>query len=113
MSNFVHRALTGAAILLIATQPALSQSGDAELDEVIILSSPLKKSADEIISQTHVILDDDINKNVGTTLGDIVNGDIVVATRGEHGGECISALLAPRVAGNDYLGRARGVVGGG
>ena len=72
MSNFVHRALTGAAILLIATQPALSQSGDAELDEVIVLSSPLKKSADEIISQTHVILDDDINKNVGTTLGDIV-----------------------------------------
>ena len=68
MSKFIHRALTSAAIICLATQPALSQSGDAKLDEVIVFSSPLKKSADEIISQTHVILDDDINKNVGTAI---------------------------------------------
>ena len=66
MSKFIHRALTSAAIICLATQPALSQSGDAKLDEVIVFSSPLKKSADEIISQTHVILDDDINKKVWT-----------------------------------------------
>ena len=72
MSNFIHRALTSAAILYFATQPALSQSEQSEVDEVVVLSSPFKKSSDEIISQTHVITSNKIDKNAGTTLGDII-----------------------------------------
>ena len=110
MSNFVHRALTGAAILLIATQPALSQSGDAELDEVIVLSSPLKKSADEIISQTHVILDDDINKNVGTTLGDIVKKvpGLSVSSHGPDVGRPVIRGLSGRRTGSLVNGMTAG-----
>ena len=110
MSKFIHRALTGAAILLIATQPALSQSGDAELEEVIVLSSPLKKSADEIISQTHVILDDDINKNVGTTLGDIAKKvpGLSVSSHGPDVGRPVIRGLSGRRTGSLVNGMTAG-----
>ena len=110
MSKFIHRALTSAAILYIATQPALSQSGDAELDEVIVLSSPLKKSADEIISQTHVILDDDINKNVGTTLGDIVKKvpGLSVSSHGPDVGRPVIRGLSGRRTGSLVNGMTAG-----
>ena len=110
MSNFVHRALAGAAILLIATQPALSQSGDAELDEVIVISSPSKKPADDIISQTHVILDDDINKNVGTTLGDIVKKvpGLSVSSHGPDVGRPVIRGLSGRKTGSLVNGMTAG-----
>lgn len=110
MSKFIHRALTSAAIICLATQPALSQSGDAKLDEVIVFSSPLKKSADEIISQTHVILDDDINKNVGTTLGDIVKKvpGLSVSSHGPDVGRPVIRGLSGRRTGSLVNGMTAG-----
>lgn len=110
MSKFIRQALTSAAIICLATQPALSQSGDTKLDEVIVLSSPLKKSGNEIISQTHIILEDDINKNVGTTLGDIVKKvpGLSVSSHGPDVGRPVIRGLSGRRTGSLVNGMTAG-----
>ena len=110
MSNFIHRALTSAAILYFATQPALSQSEQSGIDEIVVLSSPFKKTADEIISQTHVILDDDINKNVGTTLGDTVKKvpGLSVSSHGPDVGRPVIRGLSGRRTGSLVNGMTAG-----
>lgn len=84
MSNFIHRALTSAAILYFATQPALSQSEQSEVDEVVVLSSPSLKPSSEIISITHVIEDDAIAANPGGTIGSLIS-DLPGVDSASHG----------------------------
>ncbi|MGB1117882.1 MAG: TonB-dependent receptor [Parvibaculales bacterium] len=90
MSKFINRALTSAAILYIATQPALSQSPassqseETEVDEVIVLSSPSLKPVSEIISVTHVIDDEAIAANPGGTIGNLI-ADLPGVDSASHG----------------------------
>lgn len=88
MSTYFNRALTGATLLYLATQPALSQSGAqseaAEVDEVIVLSSPSAKPISEIISVTHVIGEDYIAANPGDTIGSLVS-DLPGVDSASHG----------------------------
>jgi iron complex outermembrane receptor protein len=72
MSKYIHRALTSAAVLYLATQPAFSQSEQSEVDEVVVLSSPSLKPVSDIISVTHIIDDDTIAANPGGTIGDLI-----------------------------------------
>lgn len=110
MSNLFNRALVSAALIFLTSQPALSQSEQSDIDEIVVLSSPFKKSADEIISQTHVILDDDINKNVGTTLGDVVKKvpGLSVSSHGPDVGRPVIRGLSGRRTGSLVNGMTAG-----
>ena len=110
MSNLFNRALVSAGLILHTSQPALSQSEQSDIDEIVVLSSPFKKSADEIISQTHVILDDDINKNVGTTLGDVVKKvpGLSVSSHGPDVGRPVIRGLSGRRTGSLVNGMTAG-----
>jgi iron complex outermembrane receptor protein len=110
MSNLFNRALVSAALIFLTSQPALSQSQQSDIDEIVVLSSPFKKSADEIISQTHVILDDDINKNVGTTLGDVVKKvpGLSVSSHGPDVGRPVIRGLSGRRTGSLVNGMTAG-----
>ncbi len=110
MSNLFNRALVSAALIFLTSQPALSQSEQSDIDEIVVLSSPFTKSADEIISQTHVILDDDINKNVGTTLGDVVKKvpGLSVSSHGPDVGRPVIRGLSGRRTGSLVNGMTAG-----
>ena len=110
MSNLFNRALVSAGLIFLTSQPALSQSEQSDIDEIVVLSSPFKKSADEIISQTHVILDDDINKNVGTTLGDVVKKvpGLSVSSHGPDVGRPVIRGLSGRRTGSLVNGMTAG-----
>ena len=110
MSNLFNRALVSAALTFLTSQPALSQSEQSDIDEIVVLSSPFTKSADEIISQTHVILDDDINKNVGTTLGDVVKKvpGLSVSSHGPDVGRPVIRGLSGRRTGSLVNGMTAG-----
>jgi iron complex outermembrane receptor protein len=110
MSNLFNRALVSAGLIFLTSQPALSQSEQSDIDEIVVLSSPFTKSADEIISQTHVILDDDINKNVGTTLGDVVKKvpGLSVSSHGPDVGRPVIRGLSGRRTGSLVNGMTAG-----
>ena len=63
MPKHSYLALASASIFALATSGTFAQTADEAIDEVVVLSSPFKKSPDEIISQTHVITNNKIDKN--------------------------------------------------
>ena len=98
MSKHSYLALASASFFALATSASFAQTADETIDEVVVLSSPFKKSSDEIISQTHVITSSKIDKNAGTTLGDIIKTipGVSVASHGpEVGRPVIRGLERP------------------
>ena len=63
MPNHSYLALASASIFALATSAAFAQTADQTIDEVLVLSSPFKKPSDDIISETHVVSSDEIEKN--------------------------------------------------
>ena len=105
-----HLALASASIFARATSTAFAQTADATIDEVVVLSSPFKKSPDEIISQTHVFTNNKIDKNAGATLGDIIKGipGVSVASHGPEVGRPVIRGLSGRRTGSLVNGMTAG-----
>ena len=110
MSLRSHLALASASIFALATSTAFAQTADATIDELVVLSSPFKKSTDEIISQTHVVTNNKIDKNAGTTLGDIIKNipGISVASHGPEVGRPVIRGLSGRRTGSLVNGMTAG-----
>jgi len=101
MSKHSYLALASASIFALATSATFAQTAGETIDEVVVQSSPFKKSSDEIISQTHVITNNKIDKNTGTTLGDIVKSipGVSVASHGPEVGRPVIRGLSGRRTG--------------
>ena len=110
MSNRSHLALASASIFALATSTAFAQMSSETIDEVVVLSSPFKKSSDDIISETHVISSDEIERNSGTTLGDIIKDlpGIDVASHGPEVGRPVIRGLSGRRTGSLVNGMTAG-----
>lgn len=103
-------ALVSASIFALATSTTFAQTADEPIDEILVLSSPFKKSSYEIISQTHVITNDEIDKNAGTTLGDIIKviPGVSVASHGPEVGRPVIRGLSGRRTGSLVNGMTAG-----
>ena len=110
MSKHSYLALASASIFALATSASFAQTADETIDEVVVLSSPFKKSSDEIISQTHVITSNKIDKNAGTTLGDIIKTipGVSVASHGPEVGRPVIRGLSGRRTGSLVNGMTAG-----
>ena len=110
MSKHSYLALASASIFALATSATFAQTADETIDEVVVLSSPFKKSSDEIISQTHVITSSKIDKNAGTTLGDIIKTipGVSVASHGPEVGRPVIRGLSGRRTGSLVNGMTAG-----
>ena len=75
MSLRSHLALASASVFALATSTAFAQTSSQTIDEVVVLSSPFKKSSDDIISETHVISSDEIEKNSGELNDELIRYD--------------------------------------
>jgi len=71
------RKLSPASLLLLGTTMAAAQTsnteGQAEIDEVIVRSSPLRSSINEIVLGTTVMGRDDILRQLDSTIGETLN----------------------------------------
>ena len=110
MSKHSYLALASASFFALATSASFAQTADETIDEVVVLSSPFKKSSDEIISQTHVITSSKIDKNAGTTLGDIIKTipGVSVASHGPEVGRPVIRGLSGRRTGSLVNGMTAG-----
>ena len=82
----IYMRATGLTVAMTLCMPiaAQAQTETAEVDEVIVLSSPTLKAASDIISVTHIIDANAITEDPTQTIGDLIS-DLPGVDSASHG----------------------------